>query len=66
MLTHLVRPRVAEQKISGRLTSQDTTQDRLDIHSYIDTARKHGQDVLTVLYRLMLSDPWMPPVPATA
>ncbi|MFI5068631.1 MAG: IS66 family transposase [Streptosporangiales bacterium] len=61
-----VRPQKTQQKISGRLTSEDTTQDRLDIHSYIDTARKHGQDVLTVLYRLMTGDPWMPPAPASA
>jgi hypothetical protein len=61
-----VRPQKTQQKISGRLTSEDTTQDRLDIHSYIDTARKHGQDVLTVLYQLMTGDPWMPPAPASA
>jgi hypothetical protein len=61
-----VRPQKTQQKISGRLTSEDTTQDRLDIHSYIDTARKHGQHVLTILYQLMLGDPWMPPAPATA
>ncbi len=40
-----VRPLKTQQKISGRLTSDDVTQDRLDIRSYIDTARKHGQDV---------------------
>ncbi|HXZ71646.1 MAG TPA: IS66 family transposase [Streptosporangiaceae bacterium] len=56
-----VRPEKTQQKISGRLTSEDATQDRLDIRSYIDTARKHGQDVLTVLHRLMLGDPWAPP-----
>ncbi|MGH3198013.1 MAG: IS66 family transposase [Streptosporangiaceae bacterium] len=61
-----VRPQKTQQNISGRLTSEDTTQDRLDIGSYIDTARKHGQDVLTVLYRLMTGDPWTPPAPATA
>ncbi|HTQ89188.1 MAG TPA: IS66 family transposase, partial [Streptosporangiaceae bacterium] len=59
-----VRPEKTQQKISGRLTSEDATQDRLDIRSYIDTARKHGQDVLTVLHRLMLGDPWTPPAPA--
>ena len=37
-----LRPNKTQQKISGRLTSDDTTQDRLDIRSYIDTARKHG------------------------
>ena len=40
-------PDKTQQKISGRLTSEETTQDRLDIRSYIDTARKHGQDILT-------------------
>jgi transposase len=38
-----------QQKISGRLTSDDVTQDRLDIRTYIDTARKHGHDALAVL-----------------
>ena len=37
-----VRPAKTQQKISGRLTSEDATQDRLDTRSYIDTARKHG------------------------
>ena len=37
-----VRPLKTQQKISGRLTSDDVTQDRLDIRGYIDTARKHG------------------------
>ena len=42
-----------QQKISGRLTSDDATQDRLDIRSYIDAGRKHGHDALTVLRSLM-------------
>jgi len=66
VLTHLVRPRVAEQKISGRLTSEDATQDRLDIRSYIDTARKHGHRPLDVLRSLFTGNPWRPPVPAQA
>ena len=32
-----VRPLKTQQKISGRLTSDDVTQDRLDIRGYIDT-----------------------------
>ncbi len=32
-----VRPLKTQQKVSGRLTSEDATQDRLDIRSYIDT-----------------------------
>jgi hypothetical protein len=61
-----IRPLKTQQKISGRLTSEDATQHRLDIRSYIDTARKHGQDVLTVLRSVMTGTPWTPPLPATA
>jgi transposase len=60
-----VRPLKTQQKISGRLTSEDTTQDRLDIRSYIDTARKHGKDALTALRSVMTGTPWRPPAPAT-
>lgn len=56
-----VRPLKTQQKVSGRLTSDDVTQDRLDIRSYIDTARKHGLSALEVLEQLMLGRPWMPP-----
>jgi hypothetical protein len=55
-----VRPTKTQQKISGRLTSEDATQDRLDIRSYIDTARKHGHDALAVLRDLMTGNPWRP------
>ena len=61
-----VRPTKTQQKISGRLTSEDTTQDRLDIRSYIDTARKHGRRPLDVLRSLFTGNPWRPPVPAQA
>ena len=54
------RPLKTQQKISGRLTSADVTQDRLDIRSYIDTARKHGQDVMAVLRSVMTGAPWRP------
>jgi transposase len=59
-----VRPLKTQQKISGRLTSDDITQDRLDIRSYIDTARKHGHNAMTVLHQLMLGTPWQPPAQA--
>ncbi len=55
-----MRPLKTQQKISGRLTSDKITQDRLDIRSYIDTARKHGQDVMTVLRGVMTGHPWTP------
>ena len=56
-----VRPLKTQQKISGRLTSDDITQNRLDIRSYIDTARKHGKNAFAVLYDLMTGSPWRPP-----
>ncbi len=56
-----VRPLKTQQKISGRLTSDDATQDRLDIRSYIDTARKHGLAAYDVLCQLMTGNPWLPP-----
>jgi hypothetical protein len=56
-----VRPLKTQQKISGRLTSDDVTQDRLDIRGYIDTARKHGLGAYEVLRQLMLGNPWLPP-----
>ncbi len=59
-----VRPLKTQQKISGRLASDDVTQDRLDIRSYIDTARKHGENAFTVLCDLMLGRPWRPPAAA--
>jgi transposase len=59
-----VRPVKTQQKISGRLTSEEVTQDRLDIRSYIDTARKHGCNVMDVLRTVTTGRPWRPPVPA--
>ncbi len=59
-----VRPLKTQQKISGRLASDDVTQDRLDIRSYIDTARKHGKNAMDVLHGLMLGRPWRPPAQA--
>jgi transposase len=60
-----VRPAKTQQKISGRLTSEEVTQDRLDIRSYIDTARKHGLGAMAVLRSAMTGIPWRPPVPVT-
>ena len=56
-----VRPLKTQQKVSGRLASDDVTQDRLDIRSYIDTARKHGLGAYGVLHQVMLGNPWLPP-----
>lgn len=59
-----LRPTKTQQKISGRLTSEDITQDRLDIRSYIDTIRKHGADVLTGIRAALTGNPWRPPIPS--
>jgi len=59
-----LRPTKTQQKISGRLTSEIITQDRLDIRSYIDTMRKHGVDVLTGIRDALTGNPWQPPLPA--
>ncbi len=59
-----LRPAKTQQKISGRLTSENTTQDRLDIRSYIDTARKCGVNAMAALRGAMTGAPWRPPLPA--
>ena len=59
-----VRPLKTQQKISGRLTSDDVTQDRLDIRGYIDTARKHGLGAYEILHQLMMRKPLAAPSPA--
>jgi transposase len=59
-----VRPLKTQQEISGRLASDEVTQDRLDIRGYIDTARKHGLNALDVLHQLMLGNPLAAPSPA--
>ncbi len=56
-----VRPLKTRQKISGRLTSDDVTRDRLDVRSYIDTARKRGLAACDVLCQLVTGQPWLPP-----
>jgi transposase len=61
-----LRPVKTQQKISGRLTSEDITQDRLDIRSCIDTARKCGINAMAALRAAMAGRPWQPPLPAPA
>ena len=60
-----LRPTKTQQKISGRLTSDDATNDRLTIRAYISTAAKHGLDAITVLRDALTGNPWKPPA-ATA
>ena len=59
-----LRPSKIQQNISGRLTSEDRTQDRYTIRGYVSTAAKHGLNKITVLRDALLGRPWMPDLPA--
>jgi transposase len=59
-----LRPSKTQQKISGRLRSETATRDRYAIRGYLDTARKHGADVMTAIRDALTGNPWMPPIPA--
>lgn len=59
-----LRPHKTQQKVSGRLQSEDVTRHRLDLRSYVATARKHGVNAMTVLRDAMAGTPWTPPAAA--
>jgi hypothetical protein len=59
-----LRPQKTQQKISGRLTSEDATSNRLTIRSYLSTAVKHGVDAMTAIRNAIAGDPWTPPAAA--
>jgi transposase len=61
-----VRPAKTQQKISGRLRSEDATRHRYAIRGYISTAAKHGTSVFTALHDALTGNPWMPPIPSHA
>jgi transposase len=58
-----LRPAKTQQKISGRLRSEQATRDRYAIRGYISTAGKHGAHVLTAIHDALTGNPWMPPIP---
>ncbi len=58
-----VRPAKTQQKISGRLRSEQVTRHRYAIRGYISTAAKHGENVLTAIRDAISGNPWMPPIP---
>jgi transposase len=58
-----VRPAKTQQKISGRLRSEQATRHRYAIRGYISTAAKHGENLLTALRDAITGDPWLPPIP---
>ncbi|WP_412842879.1 IS66 family transposase [Candidatus Frankia alpina] len=59
-----LRPHKTQQKISGRLTSENVTEDRLTLRSYVASAVKNGQNALTAIRGALLGNPWIPPAPA--
>jgi hypothetical protein len=59
-----LRPAKTQEKISGRLRSEQATQHRYAIRGYTSTAAKHGTAALTALRDALLGNPWMPPIPA--
>jgi transposase len=60
-----VRPAKTQQKISGRLRSEQATRHRYAIRGYSSTAAKHGIGVFTALRDALAGNPWMPPIPAS-
>jgi hypothetical protein len=58
------RPAKTQQKISGRLRSQETTRHRYAIRGYASTAAKHGHDAFTAIRDALAGNPWIPPIPA--
>jgi hypothetical protein len=61
-----LRPAKVQQKISGRLTSEQRTKDRYRIRGYLSTAVKHGQSAIEVLRQAILGRPGTPPGPSPA
>ena len=59
-----VRPAKTQQKISGRLRSEQVTRHRYAVRGYISTAAKHGISVFTALRDALAGNPWMPPITA--
>ncbi|MGH3805074.1 MAG: IS66 family transposase [Pseudonocardiaceae bacterium] len=59
-----LRPSKCQQNTSGRLTSEQRTQDRYTIRGYVSTAIKHGRGALTVLRDAIIGRPWTPALPA--
>jgi len=49
-----------QQKISGGWRSDTGARAFLDVRSYLGTARKDGQNAITVLRDLFNGQPWIP------
>jgi transposase len=55
-----LRPLKTQQKISGRLQSENTTRHRLTIRGYVSTAAKHGVNAMTAILNAVTGNPWTP------
>ena len=53
-------------KISGTFRSEDHLTAFVTVRSYLQTAGKHGINLLDVLRQLFTTGPWTPPQPAPA
>jgi hypothetical protein len=58
-----LRPARTQQKISGRLRSEQATRCRYAVRGYLDTARKHGISALAAIRDALAGIPWRPPIP---
>ena len=58
-----LRPSKTQQKISGRLRSETATRNRYAIRGNLNTARKHGADIMYAIRDALAGNPWMPPIP---
>jgi hypothetical protein len=58
-----LRPAKTQQKISGRLRSEQATRHRYAIRGYLSTATKHDINALAALRNALQGHPWMPPIP---
>jgi transposase len=56
-----LRPEKTQQKISGRLQSEQVTRHRLALRSYLGSAARHGENMMGVLRDAMTGQPWTPP-----
>jgi hypothetical protein len=57
-----VRMVKVQQKVSGGFRTKAGATAWLAVRSYLATVMKNGQNPLGALQRLMVADPWMPPV----
>lgn len=58
-----IRMTKTQQKITGGWRTTTGAHDWLAIRSYLSTAGKHGQNLLTALHDLITGHPWLPALP---